>query len=135
MNQITAIALYSEAQEWPRCGEDWPCGSKEEEAQAIRDALMLDEQGRTPEEVKECEAEWAAQAARIVKAKAVEAEAAEALVVRALANARGDVKIFIRAFPAGASASDICRFDPSGNIVRGFRVKGIKTNKKGNYIC
>ena len=128
-----SMKLYKAAHEWPRCGAGWPTGDAEVAAEAQRDGL--DEQGRTPEVAAECEAEWAAWKVRAVVLEQQAAAAAEALIVRALADSSGDVKRFIAHFPGGATDSDILRFDPTNKVVRSFGRLGVKTKRGGNYVC
>ena len=53
-----AVALRMAANEWPRCGEDWPLPGAEEAAQAFLDAHGLNELGRTKEEEEAIEASF-----------------------------------------------------------------------------
>ena len=42
MTLSTARRLAGEAQEWPRCGQDWPANSREREADAVLSAAGED---------------------------------------------------------------------------------------------
>lgn len=35
MSVARAVAIFAQAQEWPQCGEDWPCNAQQRAAQAV----------------------------------------------------------------------------------------------------
>lgn len=35
MSVARAVAIFAQAQEWPQCGEDWPCDAQQRAAQAV----------------------------------------------------------------------------------------------------
>ena len=35
MPLVTAVRLFAQAEEWPRCGQDWPASARERQAAAV----------------------------------------------------------------------------------------------------